>query len=246
MDYSYLKNVLNIVVIAPFLRVCVSEIVKPKCYWYVGGDYRDHIDLKSVLTDNSNQSFITYDKNNSTRFYYNPCYMLNNVNPFCNTSALCKEDLLNSEFESIGDFSDVRVEILSDGDYYRIDYNVLQTSVEKASTITLKCMDTDKPQFEYRRFELQDKYLFSMASKRFCRSKFSIGTIMCVSLLSIVLMYLVVGMLYKKAVLGVSGVQLIPNVTFWATLPGLIKDGYLFFISPCIGNRIEYDAYERI
>ncbi|XP_071134266.1 cln5-like protein 1 [Mytilus edulis] len=246
MDRFYLNTVLNVVVLSPFLRVCFSQIVKPKCFWYIGGEDSDNIDLKSVLTDNSNQTFITYDKNNSTRFYYNPCYMLNNGNAMCNTSALCKEDLLNSEFENIGDFSDVRVEILSNGDYYRIDYNVLQTSVKKDSTITLECMYIDKPQFRYRRSDLQDKYYFSLASTRFCRSKFSIGTIMCVSLLSIVLVYLVVGILYKKAVLGVSGLQLIPNVTFWAALPGLIKDGYLFFISPCIGNRREYDNYERI
>lgn len=61
------------------------------------------------------------------------------------------------------------------------------------STITLECMYIDKPQFYYRRSELQDKYYFSLSSTRFCRSKFSIGTIMCVSLLSIVLVYLVVG-----------------------------------------------------
>jgi len=53
-------------------------------------------------------------------------------------------------------------------------------------------------------------------------------------------------MLYKRAVLGASGIDLIPNISFWTTLPGLIKDGYLFFISPCIGSRSEYDAYERI
>lgn len=54
------------------------------------------------------------------------------------------------------------------------------------------------------------------------------------------------GMLYKRTVLGASGIDLIPNISFWTTLPGLIKDGYLFFISPCIGSRSEYDAYERI
>ena len=54
------------------------------------------------------------------------------------------------------------------------------------------------------------------------------------------------GMLYKKAVYGSAGSDLIPNIDFWASLPGLIRDGYMFFISPCLGHRAEYRTYRQI
>ena len=60
------------------------------------------------------------------------------------------------------------------------------------------------------------------------------------------LFYLLSGVLYKKAVYGSTGSDLIPNIDFWASLPGLIRDGYMFFISPCLGHRVEYRTYSQI
>ena len=58
--------------------------------------------------------------------------------------------------------------------------------------------------------------------------------------------YFVSGVLYNKTVHDSSGKELIPHHQFWEDLPGLIKDGYWFFISPCVGDRVEYRYYERL
>ncbi|KAJ8321158.1 hypothetical protein KUTeg_001283 [Tegillarca granosa] len=65
----------------------------------------------------------------------------------------------------------------------------------------------------------------------------SAGTVLCIIFFICVSTYFVVGILYKKAVESASGIDLLPHTSFWTSLPGLIKDGYLFFISPCLGDR---------
>ena len=54
------------------------------------------------------------------------------------------------------------------------------------------------------------------------------------------------GMLYNKAVHQAQGREIVPHYDFWADLPSLIKEGYLFFISPCLGDTVEYRYYERL
>ena len=48
----------------------------------------------------------------------------------------------------------------------------------------------------------------------------SISTCSCFSLM---IVYLIGGLLYNKFAKGASGVEMVPNVDFWKTLPGLAK-----------------------
>lgn len=240
-----------------YVLVCISSVIcsclckgdTPVCHWDVSGHYPKVIDLKAVLNDNDNRTFttITTFNNSSLRFYYNPCYYLNNVSDICSRSALCVEHIDTSMYQDIGDFDNVRLySDYADG-YIRIHYKASQKTAQydQGSTIIMTCSESNSPLFKFKT-DNGEVYIFTMASRRFCRINISTGTIMCLTFLSFLMSYLVVGMLYKRAVLGASGIDLIPNISFWTTLPGLIKDGYLFFISPCTGSRSEYDAYERI
>ncbi|CAI8043558.1 Cation-dependent mannose-6-phosphate receptor [Geodia barretti] len=52
--------------------------------------------------------------------------------------------------------------------------------------------------------------------------------------------YFVVGGIFMYTQRGARGVEVIPNYTFWKDLPFLLKDGFLFTISPCYKGRDGY------
>ena len=54
------------------------------------------------------------------------------------------------------------------------------------------------------------------------------------------------GILYKKIIHSAEGKELIPNREIWTSFFSLVKDGYLFFISPCLGNTVEYRYYQKL
>ena len=64
-------------------------------------------------------------------------------------------------------------------------------------------------------------------------SGLSVGTIFLIIILALVVLYFVIGIPICYFVLHKRGVEIIPFVSFWKELPGLVKDGFLFIISPC-------------
>jgi len=40
--------------------------------------------------------------------------------------------------------------------------------------------------------------------------------------------------------MGATGVDIIPNVGFWTSLPGLVKDGFMFIINKIRGRGGSY------
>ncbi|XP_022304253.2 uncharacterized protein LOC111111521 [Crassostrea virginica] len=59
----------------------------------------------------------------------------------------------------------------------------------------------------------------------------STGTILCIAVLALAVVYLVTGTVFTMGVRKNRGKEAIPNVSFWASLPGLIKDGFKFTFS---------------
>jgi hypothetical protein len=47
--------------------------------------------------------------------------------------------------------------------------------------------------------------------------------------------YLLAGVSYNKFK-GESGVELVPNISFWREFPGLVQDGFTFTIGKIRGN----------
>uniref|UniRef100_K1QA43 Uncharacterized protein n=1 Tax=Magallana gigas TaxID=29159 RepID=K1QA43_MAGGI len=62
-------------------------------------------------------------------------------------------------------------------------------------------------------------------------SGISTGTILCIAVLAIAVVYLVAGTVFTMGVRKSKGKEAIPNVSFWTSLPGLIKDGFKFTFS---------------
>ncbi|XP_062517611.1 uncharacterized protein LOC134192870 [Corticium candelabrum] len=74
----------------------------------------------------------------------------------------------------------------------------------------------------------------------------SIGSILLIVFFSLIFVYILCGILYLKFVRGASGVELIPNYSFWALLPSLIKEGVVFLIGKCRGQDTSSTQYEKI
>jgi len=85
------------------------------------------------------------------------------------------------------------------------------------------------------------QYLVTMASSAACATKpappggggggphkISGGTIFLIILLVTTFLYIVLGCFYKTKYKGTTGRESCPNFTFWSTLPGLVKDGFVF------------------
>ena len=65
------------------------------------------------------------------------------------------------------------------------------------------------------------------------------------SALVAVIGYLVGGIVFMKFVKGAEGKEIIPNVTLWMGIPGLIKDGALFIKSKLTGFKSDAN-YETL
>jgi len=61
------------------------------------------------------------------------------------------------------------------------------------------------------------------------------GWIFIIILIGVMFLYLIIGVAVKKFVFHSNGIELIPNVTFWMALPGLVKDGNLFVVRKALG-----------
>lgn len=64
------------------------------------------------------------------------------------------------------------------------------------STIIMTCSESTSPLFKFKTNN-GEVYIFTMASRRFCGINISTGTIICLTFLSILMSYLVVGKFYK-------------------------------------------------
>lgn len=55
----------------------------------------------------------------------------------------------------------------------------------------------------------------------------SVGSVLCIVFFSVLALYLMAGLIYMKIRHHVSGVELIPNRSFWKEVPALVKEGFL-------------------
>lgn len=63
--------------------------------------------------------------------------------------------------------------------------------------------------------------------------KLSAGSVLLIIFFVLLFVYFAAGMLFKKYKMQAEGAEIVPNKDFWTSLPGLIKEGFLFSISKC-------------
>jgi len=66
--------------------------------------------------------------------------------------------------------------------------------------------------------------------------KLSGGSILLILLLVVAVVYITAGLLWNKFKAQKNGVELVPNLDFWTSLPGLVKDGIMFPINKIRGR----------
>jgi len=70
------------------------------------------------------------------------------------------------------------------------------------------------------------------------------GAIFLIIYFVAIAVYLIAGIIYKAFVKGARGLEVIPNIEFWMTVPGLVKDGCIFIYRSIAAKvcKKEYDS----
>eukprot|EP00742_Colponemidia_sp_Colp-10_P007375 GILJ01007939.1.p1 GENE.GILJ01007939.1~~GILJ01007939.1.p1 ORF type:complete len:300 (-),score=10.23 GILJ01007939.1:133-1032(-) len=109
-----------------------------------------------------------------------------------------------------------------------------ESTQPRQTTVRIECAEgVSEPQVSLHKIDSsrsghQCDREFTLRSQEACPKLYiSVGTYISIGVLAVVVIYLVVGILYKRRK-GSSGIDLVPNLEFWKDLPALIKDGIMF------------------
>ncbi|CAD5125653.1 DgyrCDS13855 [Dimorphilus gyrociliatus] len=98
----------------------------------------------------------------------------------------------------------------------------------KLVLVQLECGKTEE--FKINDHPTDDKYAFSLFGPTLCAKKsedkntgISFGSVLCILFFIGVIIYLIGGFCFKRFITGAQGIEQIPNVEFWKTVPGLMK-----------------------
>ncbi|CRL05700.1 CLUMA_CG018732, isoform A [Clunio marinus] len=240
------------------LLVIVSESIAEECslqntcecVYSDGSGYS----LKSVIEDDSWLEAIT---NQNLTFYYHPCGdskkplpLPDNVTNDCKSGfVLCMYDINNNKTVLLGQQSNMSFRKFGD------TMNVLftkqpTTSEEKESSITLECTPNAKTSNLYAPLEKIDQVHLTLYSKFSCPMQIKEIThhgffyTFFVILLTLLFVYLFIGILFNYFFIGARGYELIPNYDFWCRVWRSLKLGYIYVKNGCrvIPTEDSYDA----
>lgn len=128
----------------------------------------------------------------------------------------------------------------------------LDTEQSPKTFITLECDSSEEGQLESigppEKVDNSAHFPFKLRSKYACprKSGLSTGSVLIIVFGSLLLVYIVAGILFNKFHRGATGKEVIPNVNFWMDFPLLVKDGvefsYQFCKKTCGGKRSSYES----
>jgi hypothetical protein len=206
--------------------------------------------ISSPNTEYHGGAFTAKDIAHNNTFFYNPCKAVDQGEGTCDgETAVCQIDASNKT-NSCGSLKDVKFTVLDEN-----TVNVTYTGgfYHRETNVVLICDKTASlPNFEFREEDPPSHYHFSLTSRYCCpgakgkkgSSTLSGGSIFLIALASLLVVYIVAGILFQKYSRGAQGKELIPNHALWFTLPGLIKDGVLFVFGKCGRAGKGYDALQ--
>ncbi|XP_065052622.1 cation-dependent mannose-6-phosphate receptor-like [Rhopilema esculentum] len=178
-------------------------------------------------------------------FDYDPCKTFNNGQ--CNNVFVCQMYKDNVNQYNAGKIFGTKI---SGNNEVQFIYNDLPIAVRK-TVVTLKCDDKVKEDKLSDFAELtKDSYTATLTSRYACpvknsssskRHGISTGTVLCILLLVAVVIYLALGIVINKYARKKEGKELVPNASFWADFPSLVKDGCVFSFGKVRGKPSEYE-----
>ncbi|KAL4222888.1 hypothetical protein ACF0H5_018928 [Mactra antiquata] len=198
------------------------------------------IDLTPIGTTDGTALFQDYPSSLDGYLYsYNPCGKFTEVT--CTDVAACQYDPSYYAFYDIGVPSSVTF------DYDGQNVKALYTSQDgvRQTTVTLVCDPVQtSPLLTVAGETTTTQYSFTLTASAACPVSYSTGlsagSVLLIVFFSLAAGYLLFGGAYMKVKEGANGKDIIPNITFWSTLPGLIKDGCALVMGVICRKRSVY------
>ncbi|CAG9583161.1 unnamed protein product [Danaus chrysippus] len=193
-----------------------------------------------LKNDGSQYSLSTY--------YYHPCYDIQLKINTTKVIGTCGNPLSICRYTRNFDLQNATKDTfkIDDGNYeFMGSSNITQFGADgksiiyfngpSSTVVMLICAQTDNRLHIYS-LEEPDKIVLAFYSRDACLKQIeelgpSLGTTLLIILFSFVALYLALGICTKKFLMGATGIEVIPNLSFWSDLPNLVRDGWAFALN---------------
>ncbi|XP_070565876.1 cation-dependent mannose-6-phosphate receptor-like isoform X2 [Ptychodera flava] len=211
-------------------------------------DDGQHIDLKALANNDGTARFKDLQGPDSFYYSYNPCNDFSESGD-CTNVAACQKTTLGVGGQSYDLGNQASAEFITEGSdlYLKYTGSGKADPTVRTSKVKITCTQSGGDILVVQGEKDPLIYSFELMSPECCPKSggggggLSAGTVLCIIFLVLVTVYFVGGILYMKFAKQAAGLDLIPNREFWVSLPGLIKDGILFVVSPCRKGSTPYD-----
>ncbi|XP_070566715.1 cation-dependent mannose-6-phosphate receptor-like [Ptychodera flava] len=257
-------------VLAVVITLLPSSVISDKCEALVGAqnycacDYKDssgtslgQVDLRAIVPKNPPLINMVQGEDSSHKYSYNPCtpFSQGSSSGSCTNKAACQFVSDGSEY-TLGTQESVDYSVDTSNNV-KFTYSDTQDTVKRTAEVTLKCdKNARNPKIKVAGEEVATYYKYEITTQCACpgvceggvapsppqSGGLSAGSILCIIFFVLLATYFIGGALVNKYARQKDGTEIIPNASFWSDLPYLIKDGFLFAISPCK----KQDAYQQI
>jgi len=210
----------------------------------------------SSLTRPSNNPYYAMEAGTVYSFYWNFCDNLQSVPPDVSnlpySSPTIQIDTGNHIAVSVGMLANAKMSETSTGieivytnsnsnDLCLDDSSGMKT-LPRVSTFKIDC---DKNAASGNVLSVKEppgtrcQYFYTMTHKAVCgkgAGGLSGGSVFLIIFFCSAAVYLIAGVIFKRFKMGATGAEMIPNVEFWQSLPGLVMDGFRFVFSKFRGG----------
>jgi len=213
-------------------------------------------DLKPIIAgDNILQAITNENLTLDRMFFYHPCGDTKTV-PFnigkdvengCTSGyTLCMYDIARNKTVVLGKSSDMKLKMNGDN----LQAVFVKPETLNISSVTFECTPKAKTSVFYAPLDKTDQVNLSLFSKYACPVEIDkinhhgIFYTLFIVLLTLLFVYLFIGMLINYFLIGARGFELIPNYDFWCKVWRSIKLGFIYVKNGCrvIPAEDSYDA----
>lgn len=180
-------------------------------------------------------------------YSYNPCTPFTLDPYYCPSAAICQKSTTSSESYLVGTHNPVTFSVDPTGQLTATYLGTGWDMQSRTGVIKLVCDSNTEKNMVFNS-DIANIYTFTLTTQYACpggggsrgSGGLSAGSVLCIILTVLIVVYLVGGVLFMTYNKGATGVERIPNVDFWKELPGLVKDGVLFTVR-CGKGSAAYD-----
>ncbi|XP_022308711.2 cation-dependent mannose-6-phosphate receptor-like [Crassostrea virginica] len=190
------------------------------------------MDLSPVSNTDQSPYFKDVLKQGTTNelYSFNPCSGFTEGTGSCNNVALCQISVSGpiEQYKSLG--SQTSASFSMNGDVIDLHYDDGDSGT--LSVVHISCDDGTLGVMSPAG-STGGPYEFSLSTNLACKRKssaISVGTIILIGFVSLVFLYLVLGIVFQKFVRKQSGVYVIPNYELWSSFPRNVKIGILYTV----------------